>query len=169
MRGLIAELVSSRHQITITDMEAGLEHLSRAGGTLRYVDQMLIVTEMDRKALETARRTFKIAQELGIVRIGLIGNKVGDENDRQDLERFYTDIGVELVAAISYDESARQADRRGIALYDFDRNAATVHTLEEVVNRFEGQFELAPTNPPLVLDPGAISLEERKRRFPECD
>jgi CO dehydrogenase maturation factor len=169
VRGLIAELVSSRHQVTITDMEAGLEHLSRSGGTLRYVDQLLIITEMDRKALETARRTFRIAQELGIVRIGLIGNKLRDESDRQDLTRFCIEVGVELVATIPYDDAARQADRRGVALYDFDPDAPTVRTLKEVVNRLEGQFELTPASPPLVPDPQTLSPEERKKRFPECD
>ncbi len=150
-------------------MEAGLEHLARAGGTLRHVDQLLIVTEMDRKALETARRTFRLAQELGIVRIGLIGNKLRDESDRQDLERFCVGVGVELFAAIPYDESVRQADKSGVTLYDFDPNAPTLWTLEEVVKRLEGQFEMTPANPPAVSEPHNLSPEERKKNFPECD
>lgn len=169
MRGLIAELVSSRHQVTITDMEAGLEHLSRSGGTLRYVDQLLIITEMDRKALETARRTFTIAQELGITRIGLVGNKLRDDADKQDLEQFCTQVGVELFAAIPYDDAARQADRRGLALYDYDKNSATVHVLEELTMRLERQFELTPANPPLIPDSAILTPEERKKRYPECD
>ncbi len=169
MRGLIAELVSSRHQVTITDMEAGLEHLARAGGTLRHVDQLLIVTEMDRKALETARRTFRLAQELGIVRISLIGNKLRDESEGQDLQKFCIDVGIELIASIPYDESVRQADKSGAALYDFDPSAPTVRTLEEVVNRLEGQFEMTPANPPAVSEPRTLSAEERKKNFPECD
>ena len=66
MRGLIGELVSAQHQVTIVDMEAGLEHFSRSGGTLRYVDQLFIVAEPDHKALETARRTVVLAKDLGI-------------------------------------------------------------------------------------------------------
>ncbi|MBI5033721.1 MAG: hypothetical protein HZB51_24655 [Chloroflexi bacterium] len=145
MRGFIAELISSRHQVTVVDMEAGLEHLSRAGGTLRHVDELFIIAEMDRKALETARRTFTLAKELEIPRIGLIGNKLRDETDRKDLEQFCAEAGIELVAALAFDESTRQADRRGVALYDFDPNAITVQLLNEVVNRLEKQFDLLPS------------------------
>lgn len=182
MRGLIAELVSSRHQITVTDMEAGLEHLSRSGGTMRYVDQLFIITEMDRKALETARRTFTLAQELGVARSALIGNKLRDDADKKDLEKFAAELGIEIAVAMSYDEDARQADRRGIALYDYAPNSATVHSLEQVVMRLEKDFELVPSHAPITTasSPASsasdapngvegLSAEEIKKRFPECD
>ncbi len=149
MRGLIAELVSSRHQITVTDMEAGLEHLSRSGGTLRHVDQLFIITELDRKALETARRTFTLAQELGVARVHLIGNKLRDEPDKKDFEKFAAELGIEIAAAMSFDEDARQADRRGIALYDYAPNSLTVRALEQVVTRLEKDFELVPSHAPI--------------------
>ena len=40
--------------MTIVDMEAGVEHLSR--GTGRYVDTLLVTLEPYYKALETSRR-----------------------------------------------------------------------------------------------------------------
>ncbi|MBI4670962.1 MAG: hypothetical protein HY741_04765 [Chloroflexi bacterium] len=138
-------------------MEAGLEHLSRAGGTLRHVDQLLIVTEMDRKALATARKTFFLAQELGVTRVGLVGNKVRDAAEENELEKFSGEIGIELAAMIPFDEAARQADRRGAALYDYDPNAATVKTLEQVVTRFEKQFELAPAQQPRHTDTDTVT------------
>mgnify|MGYP000238685084 FL=1 len=183
MRGLIAELVSSRHQITVTDMEAGLEHLSRSGGTLRHVDQLFIITEMDRKASETARRTFHLAQELGVARVALIGNKLRDANDHNDLEKFAAGLGIEIAAAIAFDEDAHQADRRGIALYDYAPHSTTVRALEQVVSKLEHEFELVPAHQPItsVAAPalsaaadGSSILEgltpkEIKKRFPECD
>ncbi len=42
-------------------MEAGLEHLSWAGGTLRHVDMLLIVVQPTMKVLLTAARTHKLA------------------------------------------------------------------------------------------------------------
>ncbi len=168
MRGLIGELVSAHHQVTIVDMEAGLEHFSRSGGTLRYVDQLLIVTEMDHKALETARRTFALAKDLGIERIGLIGNKLRDD-DAQDLAQFCKQQGIELVAAIPFDDSARQADRHGVALYDFDPNAVTVRILEEVRQRLEKRFELLPPRTAEIKAAQRLSDEERKKCFPECN
>ena len=62
MRGLLGELLSTRAEMTVVDMEAGLEHLSRSGGTLRYVDQLLVVVEPYAKAIETGRRTVRLAR-----------------------------------------------------------------------------------------------------------
>lgn len=144
MRGLIAELASARYPVTIVDMEAGLEHLARAGGTLRHVDQLLIITEVDRKALETARRTHRIAQELGIPRIVLVGNKLRDASECAELGQFSVETQIPLLAALAFDEAARQADRRGIALYDFAPEGATICHLKEVAADLENQFDLTP-------------------------
>ena len=188
MRGLIGELVSAQHQVTIVDMEAGLEHFSRSGGTLRYVDQLFIVAEPDHKALETARRTVVLAKDLGIPHIGVIGNKVRDEADKQDVRALCDAAGVDLAVLIPYDESVRQADRRGAALYDYDREAVTVHDLEGLADRLEKQFEMLPAEPvmagqaasapaPLMpqaaalepVDMASLSDEEKRMCFPECN
>lgn len=50
----------------VADMEAGLEHLSWAGGTLRYVDVLLVVVQPTSKVMMTADRTHKLALELGM-------------------------------------------------------------------------------------------------------
>jgi CO dehydrogenase maturation factor len=169
VRGLIAELVSAHHQVTIVDMEAGVEHLSRSGGTLRYIDQLLIVTEMDRKALETARRTAALSKELGIASLGVIGNKVRDENDIRDLSSFCAAASLELIAALPYDEAAQQADRRGVPLYDSARDAATVRALDDVVTKLERTFELLPAREPVKDHTPAFTAEQMKKARPECD
>ena len=182
MRGLIGELVSAAHQVTIVDMEAGLEHFSRSGGTLRFVDQLLIVAEPDHKALETARRTVMLAKDLGIARIGLIGNKLHDEADEQDVRALCQMANIELLAAIPYDESVRQADRRGASLYDYDPSSVTVRMLETLAQRLEKQFELLPAKTPAPVPQGAgpapasepkdmanMTDEEKRKCFPECN
>ena len=183
MRGLIGELVSAAHQVTIVDMEAGLEHFSRSGGTLRFVDQLLIVAEPDHKALETARRTVVLAKDLGIARIGLIGNKLRDEADEQYVQALCQTAGIELAAAIPYDESVRQADRRAVALYDYDRESVTVRALEALAGRLEKQFALLPAEAHALAPQAAaaqtpmaepknmadMTPEEKRKCFPECN
>ena len=58
--------------VTVVDMEAGLEHLSR--GTDRHVDTLLVVAEPYFKALETARRCVELGRELNIPRIAAVAN-----------------------------------------------------------------------------------------------
>jgi CO dehydrogenase nickel-insertion accessory protein CooC1 len=46
----------------VADMEAGLEHLPWAGGTLRHVDLLAIVALPQVKSLMTAARTIRLAR-----------------------------------------------------------------------------------------------------------
>ncbi len=88
---MLGDLLSEDHQLTIADMEAGLEHLSRSGGTLRHVDVLLVVLEPYRKALETGAGRFELATDLGIPRIYGVGSKVEDDQDREIVESFARD------------------------------------------------------------------------------
>ena len=63
MRGLLGELLSSQTDVTVVDMEAGLEHLSRSGGTLRYVDELLVVTEALRPLIMNRAPASTLAQK----------------------------------------------------------------------------------------------------------
>ena len=84
VRGLIVELTGyGKH--TVTDMEAGLEHLKR--GTAKNVDMMLIVVEPYYRSLEAGMRTFKLATELKIPHLYAVSNKVRTEADREDREK----------------------------------------------------------------------------------
>ena len=114
MRGLLAELLSREAEITVVDMEAGLEHLSRSGGTLRHVDHLLVVVEPYAKAVETARRSVALARDLGIPRISLLASKVREPEELALVERFCAEAGVGLAGAIPYDEAVRLADRAGV-------------------------------------------------------
>jgi CO dehydrogenase maturation factor len=113
VRGLLGELLSSQTEITVVDMEAGLEHLSRSGGTLRYVDHLLVVTEPYARAIETARRTVRLATELGIGHVGLLANKIRGHDELRLLDGVRDETGAPLLGVIPYDEAARLADRDG--------------------------------------------------------
>ena len=80
VRGLIVELTGYGEH-TVTDMEAGLEHLKR--GTARNVDMMLIVVEPYYRSLEAGMRTFKLARELSIPHLYAVPNKIKNDNDQE--------------------------------------------------------------------------------------
>ncbi|GAC1617734.1 MAG: hypothetical protein NVS9B1_27080 [Candidatus Dormibacteraceae bacterium] len=137
MRGLLAEILSSEVDVTVVDMEAGLEHLSRSGGTLRYVDQLLIVLEPYAKAVETARRTLVLAEDLGIPRISVLASKVRDAEEMAVVDRFCAETGADLIGVIPYDDAVRLADREGTAPIDVAPGSPMVLAVAALADRLE--------------------------------
>lgn len=116
MRSILGAAIDDEADVTIVDMEAGLEHLSRSGGTLAYADVLLAVMEPTRKSIITAARTMALAEELGIPRTFGLGNKARLPEDRE----FYVDVcgeyGVPLAGVIPFDSGVVDADRSGIRM-----------------------------------------------------
>ncbi|GAC1505201.1 MAG: hypothetical protein NVS1B3_03090 [Candidatus Dormibacteraceae bacterium] len=135
MRGMLAEILSSEAEVTVVDMEAGLEHLSRAGGTLKNVDHLLIVVEPYTKAIETARRTAFLARDLGIVKLHVVGSKVRDDKDCALIEEVARETGLELIEVIPYDDSVRLADRVGRPPIETDPDSEMVQAVTRLAER----------------------------------
>ncbi|MEJ7638700.1 MAG: hypothetical protein WKF75_12170 [Singulisphaera sp.] len=94
--------------MTIVDMEAGLEHLSR--GTGRHVDTLLVVMEPYYKSLETARRCAELGRELDIGQIFGVANKLRGDGDTETVRRYAETHGLHLVAEIPFDDAVYQAE-----------------------------------------------------------
>lgn len=115
-------------------MQAGLEHLSWAGGTLRDVDVLLLVTEAHTKSLRTAHRAHALAVQLGIASVAVVGNRLLD-TDRDRVDRFASERGLPLVAAVPEDPAVRAADRAGTCLLDHSPNAPATTALLPLADR----------------------------------
>lgn len=113
VRSLLAEALDEQADVAIVDMEAGLEHLSRSGGTLAHADVLLTVMEPTRKSVLTAARTRALATELGIGHTYGVGNKAHGERD----VTFFTDacaqVSMPLLAVVPHDPGVAEADRQG--------------------------------------------------------
>ena len=115
VRSLLGEALDTEIDDTIVDMEAGIEHLSRSGGTLAHADVLVLVMEPSLKAVITARRTISLAKELGIGAFLGVGNKVSD--DQHDLlSRLCADNDVPLDVVIPLSADVVEADRLGTSL-----------------------------------------------------
>jgi CO dehydrogenase maturation factor len=115
VRTLLGEAMEAHADVTLVDMEAGLEHLSRSGGTLAYADVLLVVMEPSRKSVVTAARTQALAEELGIPRVLGLGNKARDDEDAAFLERACAAEGIELAGVLPYAAEVAEADRGGVS------------------------------------------------------
>src|SRR5919205_3637457 len=108
VRHLIGGILQADGGVTIVDMEAGVEHLSRATG--RHVDTLLVTLEPYYKALETSRRCAELGRELGIANVIGIGNKVRDAADAAAVTDFAAAHGIPLAALVPFDDEVRHAD-----------------------------------------------------------
>ncbi len=115
MRSILGAAIEEQADVTLVDMEAGLEHLSRSGGTLAYADVLLVVMEPSRKSILTAGRTIVLAEELGIPRVYGVGNKA-EEGDEEFFREVCAEYNVPLAGIVPADRDVIEADRRGEVL-----------------------------------------------------
>ena len=121
----------------VADMEAGLEHLSWAGGTLRYVDLLLVVVQPTAKVMMTADRTHKLALELGIERIAFVGNRATSEADVERMEAFAAERDCELLIAVPEDPAVPAADRASSCVLDTAPDSEAVRAIARLADRLE--------------------------------
>ncbi|MDQ4096491.1 MAG: hypothetical protein M3144_01290 [Actinomycetota bacterium] len=115
MRSILGAAIDEEADVTLVDMEAGLEHLSRSGGTLAYADALLVVMEPSRKSILTAGRTIALAEELGLKRVYGVGNKARP-GDEEFFETVAAEYNVPLAGIVPEDVDVAEADRTGSIL-----------------------------------------------------
>lgn len=111
LKSLVAHLVLSEQDVLILDMEAGVEHLTR--GTARGVDWLIAVAEPSRQSVATVRRIESLARDIGLHRLGVVGNKVRDEQMKQYLADAVAPLP--LLGTVPYDEELSRAEFEGRA------------------------------------------------------
>lgn len=129
---MLGGLVAGTSRMTIVDLEAGLEHLSR--GTARHVETLLIVGEPYFKSLETASRSFALAKDLGIAHVRMVANKVRTPRDEETVREFAARHGLPIAAVVPYDEAVVAADERGMALIEYQPAAPSVAAIRRLAD-----------------------------------
>ena len=137
VRSLLGAALEEQADVALVDMEAGLEHLSRSGGTLAHADVLLVVMEPSRKSVITAARTVALAEELGIPRTYAVGNKARLPEDAEFFADRCAEYGVPLAAVIPYDREVAEADRAGLSLGS-ERAEAVRAAVGEVLSFLDG-------------------------------
>ena len=109
LKNLVSHLFLSEQDVLIVDMEAGLEHLSR--GTATGVDWLLIVAEPTRQSIDTIKRIHSLAGDIGVTKVGIIGNKSHSSSEDEFLSSSVAPIS--LLGVLPYDEALRLAEFEG--------------------------------------------------------
>jgi CO dehydrogenase maturation factor len=114
LKTLFTHLLFRKDDVLLLDMYAGVEHLGRA--TVDFVDAMIVVVEPTRRSLGTAAQIKKLANDIGLQRLYLVGNKVRNEEEQAFLE--VETPGLPVLGFLPADLKVQEADRLGIPVYD---------------------------------------------------
>lgn len=114
LKRLLGHLILQSREVVLLDMEAGIEHLSR--GTTGAVDAFIVVVEPGKRSLQTASDVRRMAADLGIKSIFLVGNKVSSPDDLDFLKNSFPEE--EFLGALSWDRAVIDSDLSGTSPYD---------------------------------------------------
>lgn len=114
LKTLFTHLLFRKDEVLMLDMYAGVEHLGRA--TVDFVDAMLIVVEPTRRSLGTASQIKKLAHDIGLNRLWLVGNKVRNDEEADFLKAETPELPI--LGMLPADLSVQEADRLGIPVYE---------------------------------------------------
>jgi CO dehydrogenase maturation factor len=117
LQALVNHLLLVRGEVVILDMEAGIEHLGRA--TASAVDRLIIIVEPGRRAVEAAQRINKLAHDINLRNIAVVGNKVHSPSEKEFLLSSLP--GFEFLGFIPYDQALVDADLANQPLLDASR------------------------------------------------
>jgi len=131
--GLLMDIGQEIDLVTILDLEASPEHLSR--GTTRHVDALLLVVEPYYRSYETARRMAELASELPISHVGVIANKIRQAAHIEAMTEYCERHGMSFDGHLPWGDAVLDADLAGIPLYDYDREGPVVAAIDDVAER----------------------------------
>jgi len=114
LKTLFTHLLFRDDDYLLIDMYAGVEHLGRA--TVDFVDALIIVVEPTRRSLNTAAQIKELAEDIGLQRMWLAGNKIRTPEEVVFLED--GSPGIPLLGTLPLDLAVLEADREGIPVYD---------------------------------------------------
>ena len=121
LAALLAHLLITRDEVVILDMAAGIEHLGR--GTARAVDKLIIVVEPGRGSIETAYRIEKLANDIGLKNIALVGNKIHNQSEREFMTSRLK--GFDFLGFIPYDQAMVQAEINNLPLLEASQDISS--------------------------------------------
>ena len=114
LKTLFTHLLFRKDDVLLLDMYAGVEHLGRA--TADRVDALLIVVEPTARSLATAAQMKRLAIDIKIPKLYLIGNKVQSQTDRDFIAA--NSPGLPVIGFLSAEQAVLEADRARQPVYD---------------------------------------------------
>ncbi|MDI9609757.1 MAG: AAA family ATPase [Archaeoglobales archaeon] len=135
LRGVLRKL-RKHYDYVIIDSEAGLEHFSRK--TIDSADYILIVTDMSKKGLATAKRIKELSKELKLEfkDIMLLANRIANEDAEKRIREFADEEGINLLEILPYDEKVVELDLKGAPIVELGEESEVYKKMNKVAELF---------------------------------
>lgn len=131
LKSLLRHLIVKRDEAVILDMEAGLEHLGR--GSTAGMDALIVVVEPGQRSIQTAQHIKKLAADLAVKNVYIVGNKIQNDSDKEMIKNGLPEF--EVLGFMSFNPAIIQADKEGKAPYDLDDKIKA--EVEEILKNLE--------------------------------
>ena len=137
LRGVLRKLMR-HYDYIIIDSEAGLEHFSRR--TIDSADYILVVTDMSKKGLSTAKRIKEMSKELKLDFKGiyLIGNRIMTKEAEEIIKKFAEEEGIPLIEFLPYDEKIAELDMKGLPVTQLPEDSEFAKKVKKVAELLIG-------------------------------
>jgi CO dehydrogenase maturation factor len=116
LKSLLNYMVIARNEWVLLDMEAGIEHLGR--GTAIGVDHMIIVVEPNGTSTETAFRIKRLAEDLLVKSVLVVGNKIQGPEDEEFLRQELKDF--KIIGFVPFSDVIRRISLRKMSPFDVE-------------------------------------------------
>ncbi len=131
LRSVLRRLLR-HYDFVIIDCEAGLEHFSRK--TIDGADYIIVVTDMSKKGLATAKRIKELSEELNLnfKEIFLVGNRITNKEAEKVIEKFADEQGLRLLAFLPYDEEIAELDLKGLPITNLSEKSEYAMKVKDI-------------------------------------
>lgn len=129
---VMAELGTEPGIVTVLDLEASPEHLSR--GTARHADVLALIAEPYFRSLEAVRLQATLAAESSIGRVVVVANKCRTDTDRAAIAEFCDRHCLELMGKIPWSDTVLDADAATQPLLDHAPDDPVVDAIGAVLD-----------------------------------
>jgi len=129
---VLADLGESPGTLTVVDLEASPEHLSR--GTARFADLLVLVTEPYYRSLEATRRLADLSAELPATRTVVVVNKVRSSADGQAVAEFCDRHYLISLGEVPFSDAVVDADRAALPLLDADNDGPVATAVARILD-----------------------------------
>ncbi len=130
LRNILPKMANG-YEYTIIDSPGGLEHLNRR--IIWEIDDIFVILDPSKKALNNVERMRKIALEIGIRfdNVYLIGN----HRFKKATEEYMKSINGNYLGKIEYDPDLEEYNWSGRSLLELSQNSPAFSSIEKILTR----------------------------------